>query len=53
MTTDFVWMRREFPWIGYGFIQAVHPDAVGAVVSRLRALDFEFFEMNRIPGATV
>jgi RNAse (barnase) inhibitor barstar len=44
-------MRHEFPWIGDGFIYAVHSEAVGEALGHLRALDFEFFEMTPASGS--
>jgi RNAse (barnase) inhibitor barstar len=51
VTTDFVWIRHEFPWIGDGFIHAVHTDAIATVIGHLRTMDFEFFEMNPTSGS--
>ncbi|MGH3506841.1 MAG: barstar family protein [Nocardioidaceae bacterium] len=53
MGADFVWMRQEFPWLGTGFIHAVHASALPAFRRRLRDLRFEFYETIGSPDRTV
>jgi hypothetical protein len=53
VTADFVWMRHEFPWLGTGFVHAVHVDAVPPFRRRLRDLEFEFYEMFGSPDRSV
>lgn len=38
---DFLWLRREFPWLGAGFIPAVDAAAAADFASSLTALGFE------------
>jgi RNAse (barnase) inhibitor barstar len=51
--SDFVWYRHEFPWIGYGFIPAVHADAEPDFRSRLTELRVEVFDMVGSPDRSV
>ena len=46
VAAEFIWIRHEFPWLGDGFIHAVHVDAADDFVRRLRGFDFEIFEMG-------
>jgi RNAse (barnase) inhibitor barstar len=51
--SDFVWYQHEFPWLGPGFIHAVHTDAEPGFRRRLRELGVEFFEMVGPPERSV
>jgi RNAse (barnase) inhibitor barstar len=50
---DFVWYLHEFPWIGPGFIKAVHVDALREFRTRLRELDVEIFELVGPPERSI
>lgn len=51
--SDFVWYQHEFPWLGPGFIHAVHVEAEPGFRRRLRDLGVEFFEMLGPPERSV
>jgi hypothetical protein len=51
--SDFVWYQHEFPWLGPGFIHAVHHDAEPGFLRRLRDLGVELFEMLSPPESPV
>jgi RNAse (barnase) inhibitor barstar len=53
MASDFVWMRREFPWLRPGFVHAVHSDGLSRFRRQLRDLKFELFEMLGSPQRSV
>jgi hypothetical protein len=50
--TRFVWIRREFPWIGSGFILAVAESYADQFADQLRALGFTVVTMRCGSGAS-
>ena len=43
--SDFVWFRRDMPWLGRGFVYCVHADAELALRQQLGDLGFALFTL--------
>jgi RNAse (barnase) inhibitor barstar len=49
---EFVWIRHEFPWVGYGFVHPANEASSEFLAERLRQLGFSVLELQGSGMAT-